>query len=357
MRCDVVVVGGGPAGLYTALHIRNLEVLVLEEHARFGLPKHCAGIVGSWTAQQISTLSKRLITASYKTIRFVTPKGTYSIHSRTPLAYHVDRPELENVLACQVESLGHKVMTRQKAKPTLGLRVRTTATDIDYGVLVIAEGALSVFRSVLIRGTEHYLYGLQFIVRTKNPVENSVLTVYYDCLNPDFFAWIIPLDATTIKVGYASRRPSHSYIERLTKRAGIELASILERFGGPIPLNKPPKIPVFAGRVVLHGDSVPLVKPYTGGGLFWIFKLTPIMAEHIERGALNEYARRYKAIFYLRSEVERTIAGVLRRTRYHIPVKFVHALSKMGLLDPRDFDNHLMIAVKSLITLPLSTLL
>ena len=48
---DVIVVGAGPAGLYTALRAAEagLDVLVLEEHPEIGMPTHCTGVVSAET--------------------------------------------------------------------------------------------------------------------------------------------------------------------------------------------------------------------------------------------------------------------------------------------------------------------
>src|SRR5438552_11034308 len=48
---DAIVVGAGPAGLYTALRAAEggLSVVVLEEHEELGVPTHCSGIVSGET--------------------------------------------------------------------------------------------------------------------------------------------------------------------------------------------------------------------------------------------------------------------------------------------------------------------
>ena len=48
---DAIVVGAGPAGLFTALLLaqEGLDVVVFEEHAAVGFPTHCTGIVSGET--------------------------------------------------------------------------------------------------------------------------------------------------------------------------------------------------------------------------------------------------------------------------------------------------------------------
>lgn len=45
MECDVLIVGGGPAGLWVGREVADagLDVVILEEHLAIGLQKHCSG--------------------------------------------------------------------------------------------------------------------------------------------------------------------------------------------------------------------------------------------------------------------------------------------------------------------------
>lgn len=56
MKCDVLIVGAGPAGLWAAQKIGNagLDVIILEEHLAIGLQKHCSGwILGCEFSREI----------------------------------------------------------------------------------------------------------------------------------------------------------------------------------------------------------------------------------------------------------------------------------------------------------------
>lgn len=59
MRCDIVIIGAGPAGLWAAKTAADagLDVVILEENNVVGLPKHCSGWLlgcGDFTEQVFS---------------------------------------------------------------------------------------------------------------------------------------------------------------------------------------------------------------------------------------------------------------------------------------------------------------
>jgi flavin-dependent dehydrogenase len=250
--------------------------------------------------------------------------GGVELYFKKPIAYHVERPLLEETLASKVESLGHRVINGVRAKPSSLQCINIRGDCLKFDFLVVAEGANGVFRSFF---SEH--------------------------INPEFFAWITPLDDRKAQLGYGSRKPMEHYLLKLVeKRTGLVVTQILERYGGIIPLNKPLKNPVICERIVFHGDSVPLTKPYTGGGLYYIFKLSPILARFLDNNDLVGYARAFKKEFLVKSIIEYAATSFFRRTRYYLPIPVLESMSRLCILEPRDFDSHYMLVLKLLGVIP-----
>ncbi|MCC6034831.1 MAG: NAD(P)/FAD-dependent oxidoreductase [Desulfurococcaceae archaeon] len=355
MHKDIIIVGAGPAGLSLASNIRSFDVVIFEEHSKVGFPKHCAGIIGCETAEIVtSTISPKIVDHGYRSVLFKTPNYTVKLVFRREVAFHINRPLLEEVLASKAEALGHRIIFNTRARPlTLG-EVLARGDIFKYKYLVVADGANSLFRRILINEEQYFLTGLQLRVKVKG-LDNDTLYIIYTSSLPEFFAWIIPLEDEAI-IGAASHSPMQAQrtLQYVQKHLKISVENIYEKFGGLLPLHKPLRNPVLGGRVVFHGDSVPLIKPYTGGGLYHIFKLTPILAQHLEKYRLKDYNTFYTKFFYAKTILERTSVEFLRNSKqYSLPVKIVNWLKILGLFQRKDFDNHYLLLLKLIGTIPI----
>ncbi len=65
----VRVIGAGVAGLSFALAITATgyqDVLILEEHPRVGVPKHCTGLVSETTVQAFGSIARSCVVSKFR---------------------------------------------------------------------------------------------------------------------------------------------------------------------------------------------------------------------------------------------------------------------------------------------------
>lgn len=351
IKGDIAVVGAGPAGLLTSLYISSYDVLIIEEHNEVGKPKHCAGFVGVSTAKRyVSILGWDIIDYKYDTITFYTPRGKYTLYFNKPVVYHINRPLLEEKLLDKVLSKGHKIVFNKKAKPGNSVdKIIINGYEHVFQKIVAADGPYSVFRKKYFREHREKLIGIQYVFRTSN-VEPTTIHTLFNNYTPEFFQWLAPLDHDKALIGFATRKyhvHPDKIVAYISRKTGIKLGSKIEVFGGVIPYDKPLDNPIYMNKVFFIGDSVPFIKPYTGGGLLTISVTAPALGLSLERSDTTIYIRLYKLI---RSRIiyEYLATNLARRLGYWIPPYIVYYLYRFKMLDLIDYDNHYQLLIKSL---------
>src|SRR3954447_15286780 len=141
---DVIVVGGGPGGLYTAARLAGagFDVLLLEEHATTGQPVHCTGVLAEEAFDEFG-LSRASILNPLSTARFFSPGGL-SISYTTPSteALVVDRAVFDQSLFDMASAAGARVILDARVSTidvgTHGVTVSTRAGRFDARACVLA---------------------------------------------------------------------------------------------------------------------------------------------------------------------------------------------------------------------------
>ncbi len=349
MEYRVGVIGGGLAGLtVSSLLPSSIEAIVFEEDKTIGYPKHCTGLVGEYTLSFYTRItSPRIIANRYYSVCFNIYGVDYCIHSRKPICYRLDRPLLEQLLYDKTLSRGHNVLLNCRVE-SIGRDYLETTSGRRYhvGYIVLAEGSKHYFTKKYIGSINKYI-GIQYLARIQFIDPYRVHVVYHRGAR-DYFQWIVPVDKDTALIGYMSRGVvSRDKLLGIASRVVGRVSSVLESFGGEIPVDTI-KWGVME-KLFPIGDTVPLTKPFSGGGLYGVSMATPYLVEAIAYGRPEMYWRFIKWFKWRQRQ-----QLFLRRlcTRLHglaYASRLVTLLNRLGVeIDSRDYDRHDTIVYKAL---------
>ncbi len=121
---DVVIVGGGPAGLFAGMGLARAgyQVDLFEEHRDVGMPVHCTGVLAR-EAFDTFGLAPASVLNELTTVRFVAPSGeTVEYSTPTVEAVVIDRVQFDRQLAAQAQFAGVRVH-----------QARVTALNVEAG--------------------------------------------------------------------------------------------------------------------------------------------------------------------------------------------------------------------------------
>jgi digeranylgeranylglycerophospholipid reductase len=312
---DAIVIGAGPAGLQAArqLATRQLRVAVLEEHQVVGDPVHCTGVLAREAFDEFS-LSSDSILNELTTARFISPSGQDIVYrTRVVEAVVVDRALFDQRLADEAVRAGAELVR--------GARVNAVASG-DEGVTIQVTGQppLRARSCVLACGGRYALHrqlGLgvpSLLLHTAQKelpasTPGDVEVHFGSEVAPRGFAWVVPVwrgNRSFARIGVMAEADAPKYFKRLVER-------VSSRWGVELPLAGPPRLKIlplsrisrtYGDRFIAVGDAAGLVKPTTGGGIYYGLVSASIGAgvlasalqdEDVSAARLSEYERRWRA--------------------------------------------------------------
>ncbi|HVP23959.1 MAG TPA: NAD(P)/FAD-dependent oxidoreductase [Conexivisphaerales archaeon] len=266
---DVVVAGASIAGNSAARRLaeEGCRVVVIEDDLEVGTPEKCGGLVSLESLEQMGIPpSSRIISDNMLSAIFASHGGeVLELDARKVGVVALKRRELDKAVAKYAASEGarYELGSKVQAFEEKGDAVEVSASTGRYRAkyLIDARG-VSIYNGLKPGGL---LSAVQYECTLPDLKRGRVEVVLDKEVSEEYFAWVIPLDDSSARVGIAGRGPGlQTWLEGyIAGRGGQAIkrtfASIV--VGGPLDR-------FVYGRRILAGDAAGQSKPTTGGGIF-----------------------------------------------------------------------------------------
>jgi geranylgeranyl reductase family protein len=292
---DALIVGGGPGGLYAARQLARsgASVVVCEEHDRIGTPVHCTGVLGSETFDEFE-LPRDAVLNALTTVRFVSPAGLEVRYTpSTEQAVVLDRALFDRRLAEDAISSGAELRLATRVSSldveASGVRAMAGGADVHARLAILACGACYNFQRRFGLGVpSSFLHTAQ----RELPAQRlgDVEIHFGAAVAPGGFAWAVPVhrpEGPRVRIGVMATREAPSWYDAMCERVAAEwgvepdAASPRLKFLPLGPIDR-----TYGDRLLVVGDAAGLVKPTTGGGIYYSI-LSASFAAEVAAGALR----------------------------------------------------------------------
>jgi flavin-dependent dehydrogenase len=293
LKCDVLVVGAGPAGSSAAFFLKHFDkenrfnVTLIDRLNDDQFKKYhriCGEGIGKDCFKEIMPIKPTKIVEKINLIREHWPENL--VTQDRLKGFIINRPSFLKYIIEKFRELG-------------GIFVRDSVIDINqnknfikiktkkisrYDFVIAADGAYSLIRNKLKIRPGNIQYAMQYIVN-KEPENHNVLEIFYDEQYKGSYKWIFP-NGNTTKIGFPIVKNKVFKIDKKFLEKQVRVIGC----GGISQYVK--------GRVLFVGDSACQANLLTKGGIRPGMIAGKMAAESIIEGKPFKYEERWKKTKY-----------------------------------------------------------
>lgn len=325
VNSDIIVVGAGPAGSFSALQGAKLggQVTVYEENGKVGTPSHGTGHISLAGIKRFDLrLPKSVFENMIRSAIFYSPSGyRFSVRFASPVTCVVNRELFDQHLCNMALKAGAQILNNSYVKSLLikksavkGVIVkrRKKIKKLASKVVIDAEGVSSTLlkrAGLPSLNRSSIVNGVHAEVDRIDDTDNDTVEVFLSRnFASGFFAWIVPRCDGTAKVGLGTERGNpydclqHFVYHNPIVRKRFKHSHLTRIIYHPISLGGP-IFKTFYDGLLIVGDAASHVKPTTGGGIIMGLTSAKFAGEtaaqavlHKDSSAnfLSEYERQWK---------------------------------------------------------------
>ena len=272
---DVIVVGAGHSGSYTALQLcsRGYKVAVLERKEAPGIDVCCTGIVSRECFDSFGVTPDVILTRA-DSAKLFSPSGRcLRLESAQVQAYVIDRASFDRALAARAIAAGADYFFSLPAGDIViddeGVRIETPRLGLRAKAVVVATGfEPALTRKLGLGSITHFASGAQAEVETEG-VDEVEIYLSQEVV-PGFFGWLVPTSRGKALAGVLAASHARLCLEKLLKSHFCQ-GKVLSPRGmiktKAVPVGTLPRS--YGDRLVVIGDAAGQVKPTTGGGIYF----------------------------------------------------------------------------------------
>jgi len=282
---DVVIVGGGPAGLNAALNCaaENVSVAVFEKDREIGEPVRCAEGTSEKALKKYAFIDEKAICSVFNRFKFVAPnQKSVEMESDSMRGFVLDRKVFEQSLARAAAEKGVEIFTRANVRavhkadqPQATILFNGQERQVKCKLVIAADGIESriardfgIDTTLSMKDAEPCY---QMTLTNLSVPDDTIQFWFSNRLAPGGYVWIFPKGGNLANVGLGLNgevRLEESVRELLEKfvRENFPRATMVNSAAGGVAAARYLKNLV-ADNFMVIGDAARMTNALTGGGI------------------------------------------------------------------------------------------